>query len=362
VIFEHREFDHHERVCFVDDERAGLQAIIAIHSSARGPAAGGCRMWDYPTSADALADVLRLSRGMSLKTAAADLPLGGGKAVIIRPKGAFDRRRLMGAFGKAVDAFGGAYWTAEDVGTSVDDMEVIASRTRYVAGRVGGAHPSGDPSPLTAFGVAVCMQAAVDHLWSAKSLSGFKIAVQGLGHVGMELCRILHETGARLIVADIDERKTKAAADAFGAQTVSVQDILAAKCDILAPCALGGILNFSTVLKIQARLICGAANNQLDTIDVARGLHERGITYAPDFIVNAAGICSVASEILGINNQAWVKTKVMGLGQTLRDVLEGSRRTRQLTAIVAERMARSRIEAGSRGGANDPNLTVGASI
>jgi leucine dehydrogenase len=356
VIFEHREFDRHERVSFVADECAGLQAIIAVHNSVRGPAAGGCRMWDYATSMDALADVLRLSRGMSLKTAAADLPLGGGKAVVLRPKGAFDRRRLMEAFGKAVDAFGGTYWTAEDVGTNVDDMEVIASRTRFVAGRTGGAHPSGDPSPLTAFGVAVCIQAAADHLWRAKSLSGLDVAVQGLGHVGMELCRILHESGARLIVADIDERKAKAAADAFGAKAVSVQEILAAKCDVLAPCALGGILSFSTILRIQARLICGAANNQLDTIECARRLQGRGITYAPDFIVNAAGICSVASEILGIDDPAWVKAKIMGLGQTLCEVLEHSRKTRESTAVVAERIARSRI--GTRAAADSADLAI----
>lgn len=346
MIFEHREFDHHERVCFVVDERAGLQAIIAVHSSARGPAAGGCRMWDYSSSADALADVLRLSRGMSLKTAAADLPLGGGKAVIMRPKGDYDRRRLMEAFGEAVDAFGGQYWTAEDVGTSVDDMEIIASRTRYVAGRIGGAHPSGDPSPLTAFGLSICIRAAVEHLWAAKSLSGLKIAVQGLGHVGMELCRILHESGAKLIVADIDGRKTKAA-ETFGAKAVGVHEIHAAKCDVLAPCALGGILSASTIPHIQARLVCGAANNQLATIDDAMRLQQRGIAYAPDFIANAAGICSVASEILNINDPAWVKAKITALGQTLREVLARSAETLETTAVVAERMARDRIAAGS---------------
>jgi leucine dehydrogenase len=348
VIFEHREFDHHERVCFVDDERAGLQAIIAIHSSVLGPAAGGCRVWDYRTSTDALADALRLSRGMSLKSAAAGLPLGGGKAVILRPKGGFDRRRLMEAFGEAVDGFGGNYWTAEDVGTNVDDMEVIASRTRYVAGRTAGASPSGDPSPSTAFGVAVCLQAAVDHLWAGRSLSGLTIAVQGLGNVGMELCRILHESGASLIVADIDEQKTKAAAEAFDARIIGVEQIHAAKCDVLAPCALGGSLNASTIPHIQARLVCGAANNQLDTIDDAMRLQQRGITYAPDFIANAAGICSVASEILNINDPAWVKTRITALGQTMRDVLARSAETQQTTAVVAESLARSRIEAGRR--------------
>jgi leucine dehydrogenase len=346
VIFEHREFDRHERVCFVDDERSSLRAIIAIHSTARGPAAGGCRMWDYCTSADALEDVLRLSRGMSLKTAVADLPLGGGKAVMMRPKGTFDRRRLMEAFGDAVETLGGTYWTAEDVGTGVDDMEVIASRTRYVAGRAGGARPSGDPSPNTALGIAVCLQAAVDHLWTAQSLTGLEIAVQGLGNVGMELCRILHECGANLIVADMDERKTKAAAEAFGANVVDVDQIHAAKCDVLAPCALGGILNASTIPQIQARLVCGAANNQLETIDDAMRLQQRGIAYAPDFITNAAGICSVASEILNINDPAWVKTKITGLGQTLRDVLAQSAETGETTAVVAERIARSRIESG----------------
>ncbi len=347
MIFEHRAFDHHERVSFVVDERAGLRAIIAIHSSVRGPAAGGCRMWDYASSANALTDALRLSRGMSLKNAAADLPLGGGKAVIMRPKGTFDRRRLMEAFGDAVDAFGGTYWTAEDVGTNVDDMEVVASRTRYVAGRAGGAHPSGDPSPITALGIAVCIQAAIDQLWGAKSLSGLDVAVQGLGNVGMGLCKLLHEGGAKLIVADVDERKTKAAAEAFRASVIGVDEVHAAKCDVFAPCALGGILNAGTIPHIQARLICGAANNQLDTIEDAKRLQARGIAYAPDFITNAGGICSVASEILNIDDPAWVKGKITTLGQTLRDVLAQSADGGETTAVIAERMAQDRIEAAA---------------
>jgi leucine dehydrogenase len=340
VIFEHRAFDQHERVSFVVDERAGLRAIIAIHSSARGPAAGGCRMWDYASSEDALADVLRLSRGMSLKNAAADLPLGGGKAVIMRPKGNYDRDRLMQAFGEAVNALGGSYWTAEDVGTSVDDMTLIASRTPYVAGRA-------DPSPITAFGVAVCIEAAVNQLWAAKSLSGLQIAVQGLGNVGMGLCRLLREGGARLTIADVDERKTRAATEAFDATVVGVDEVHAAKCDVFAPCALGGILNAGTIPQIQARLVCGAANNQLETIDDARRLQARGIAYAPDFITNAGGICSVASEILKINDPAWVKGKIATLGQTLHDVLAQSADSGETSAVIAERMAQSRIEAAA---------------
>jgi leucine dehydrogenase len=348
VIVEHREFDHHERVCFVADERAGLQAIIAVHSSLRGPAAGGCRMWNYASSADALADVLRLSRGMSLKTAAADLPLGGGKAVIMRPAAGFDRRRLMEAFAEAVEELAGKYWTAEDVGTNAEDMEVIASRTRYVAGRTGGAHPSGDPSPVTATGVIVCMRAAADHLWAAKSLSGLKVAVQGLGSVGMELCRILHGFGARLTVADIDAEKVRTAAEAFGARASGPHDILTEKCDVLAPCALGGILNPATIPQVQARLVCGAANNQLGTIEDARQLHQRGIVYAPDFISNAAGICSVASEILKIDDPAWVEAKIAALGRTLQDVLVRSAETGETTAVVAERLAMDRIRTASQ--------------
>jgi leucine dehydrogenase len=340
VIFEHRAFDHHERVSFVVDERAGLRAIVAIHSTVRGPAAGGCRMWDYASSEEALADVLRLSRGMSLKTAAADLPLGGGKAVIMRPQGSYDRHRLMQAFGNAVNAFGGSYWTAEDVGTSVDDMELIASRTPYVAGRA-------DPSPITAIGIAVCIEAAINQLWSATSLSGLQVAVQGLGNVGMGLCRILSEGGARLIVADVDDRKTQAAAEAFQASAVDVDEVHAAKCDVFAPCALGGILNAGTIPHIQARLICGAANNQLDTIEDAMRLQARGIAYAPDFITNAGGICSVASEILNIGDPAWVKGKITTLGETLRDVLAQSADGGETTAVIAERMAQSRIDAAA---------------
>lgn len=344
VIFEHREFDRHERVSFVADEGSGLRAIIAVHSTARGPAAGGCRMWDYATSADALNDALRLSRGMSLKTAAADLPLGGGKAVIMRPKGRFDRRQLLQAFGEAVDTLRGMYWTAEDVGTNVADMEVVASRTRYVAGRTGGARPSGDPSPITAQGVAICIAAAVDHLWNARSLSGLEVAVQGLGNVGMGLCRLLHDKGAKLTVADIDARKARTAADAFGARVFGVDEILKAKCDVLAPCALGGILNAKTIGHLQARLVCGAANNQLDTIDDAKRLQQRGIVYAPDFITNAGGICSVASEILNIEDPAWVNVRLTALGRTLRDVLQRSAATGETTAVIAEQLAMERIE------------------
>jgi leucine dehydrogenase len=212
---------------------------------------------------------------------------------------------------------------------------------------------------LTAFGVAVCIRAAVEHLWDAKSLSGLSIAVQGLGHVGMELCRILHESDAMLIVADIDARKAKAAADAFGATTIGVHEIHAAKCDVLAPCALGGVLSASTIPHVQARLVCGAANNQLATIDDAMRLQQRGIIYAPDFIANAAGICSVASEILNINDPAWVKAKITALGQTLREVLARSAETHETTAVVAERMARDRIAAGmSQGPTPQPAATI----
>lgn len=343
MIFEHREFDRHERVCHVTDADAGLRAIIAIHSTVRGPAVGGCRMWGYPSGADALTDVLRLSRGMSLKTAAADLPLGGGKAVIMQPQGTCDRRRLMEAFGSAVDALGGKYWTAEDVGTSVEDMETIASRTSYVAGRTGGARPSGDPSPATAHGVAVCIETAANYLWSATSLSGLVIAVQGLGHVGMELCRILHRAGAGLVVADVDDRKSRAALETFGAAVAGVHEIHAVRCDVLAPCALGGVLNKGTIPDVQARLVCGSANNQLERIEDADRLRARDITYAPDFIANAGGICSVAGEILNITDQAWVGNKITALGTTLRDVLVEAAERRETTALIAERMAISRI-------------------
>lgn len=345
MIFEHREFDAHERVCFVTDERIALRAIIAIHSTARGPSVGGCRLWDYSSSTDALTDVLRLSRGMSLKTAMADLPLGGGKAVILQPNRPYDRRRLMQGFGDAVDALGGTYWTAEDVGTTVDDMEAIASRTSYVAGRTSGPRPSGNPSPLTARGVAGCLRAAVDHVWATVSLSGLTVAVQGLGSVGMQLCRLLHDDGARLIVADIDHRKAEAAAETFDAHVVGVHEIHAANADVLAPCALGGIINAGTVPHIQARLVCGAANNQLDSIKDAARLRDRGITYAPDFIVNAGGICSVASEILKINHPPrWVEGKIAGLAQTLSDVLAQAAESGETTAAVAERMALNRIK------------------
>jgi len=341
MLFEHPEFDDHERVVFVNDRASGLRAIVALHSTALGPAAGGCRLWSYPNSDAALTDALRLSRGMTLKNAAADLPLGGGKAVVLEPPGPFDRQAFMEAFGRAVEGLGGAYWTAEDVGTSVADMAAAGRHTRYVAGRR-------DPSPYTARGVVACLRAAALSCLGKAELRGLRVAVQGLGHVGGRVAELLAENGATLVLADLDEAKAQEFAHRLDAMAVPTAEVHAAAVDVFAPCALGGVLDARTIPAVRARLVCGAANNQLATPEDAARLQAAGITYAPDFIVNAGGICSVAAEILGIDDPRWLESKLEGLGRPLCTVLDSAAASGRTPEAEAEALARDRIAAGRR--------------
>ncbi len=343
MLFDHESFDDHETVVFAKDEASGLRAIIALHSTARGPAAGGTRLWRYSDDQEALGDVLRLSRGMTYKNAMAGLPLGGGKTVIMAPERIADRPALFAALGRAIDRLGGAYWTAEDVGVGPADMAAVARQTRFVAGLESGHHASGDPSPVTALGVFTCLLAGAAHLWGSSDLTGRAAAVQGLGHVGRHLCHLLHQAGAKLIVSDLDGARAAAVAEQYGASVVAPADIMRQPMDIFVPCALGDILTDASIAGLSAPLICGAANNQLAHDAIATRLSASGKLYLPDYIVNAGGIISVASEILQIDDPQWLEGKLQGLGETIREVIALAEAQDSCTASVADSIARSRI-------------------
>lgn len=284
----------HEQVSYFFDEKTGLKAIIAIHSTRLGPALGGCRVWPYESEAAALTDVLRLSRGMTYKNAAMGLDLGGGKAVIIADSRTGKTQALFEAFGRAVERLGGRYITAEDVGTEPEDMVAVRSQTTHVAGL---PDTSGDPSPVTAFGVFNGMKAALEHAFGNGNLAGRRVAVQGLGAVGMHLCEHLHEAGAQLIVTDIAQGRIDQAVQKLGATAVASSDIYDVDCDVFSPCALGAVINDSTLPRLKARVIAGSANNQLAEPRHADELKKRGIVYAPDFIINGGGVINVAAEL-----------------------------------------------------------------
>lgn len=322
----------------LEDTAAGLDGYIVIHSTARGPAAGGSRFWTYAEPAAALTDAMRLAEGMSYKNAMAELPLGGGKAVLRRPAGDFDRRALFEAFGKAVAQLDGRYVTAEDVGTGVADMEVVALHTRHVAGRT--ARPGfagGDPSPWTALGVFEAMKAAVQFRHGT-SLAGATVAVQGVGSVGAGLCRLLAAEGAKLVLADIVEERAAALAAELGGTVASIAEIAGAEADVFAPCALGGALDTATLAAMRAKIVCGAANNQLATPEIAQELMARDIVYAPDYVVNAGGIINVAAEYLG-ESESEVRARVLAIGPRTAGLLEKARTEGKSTAEVADREA-----------------------
>lgn len=314
----------HETVLRVSDPEIGLTGFIAVHSTRLGPAAGGLRMRPYADEAAALTDALRLSSGMTYKNAAAGLPLGGGKAVIIGDASQKTPQQLR-AFARAVDTLSGQYWTAEDMGMSPADMALMAQETEYVAGLPDGRHASGDPSPITARGIFNSIKTTARHRFGSEDLSGRSIAVQGLGHVGAHLCNFLHTAGASLIVADIDPARVAQAVIAFDATAATPEGILSAKADILAPCAIGAILNQTSIATLNVAAVAGGANNQLATPEDGDRLHARGILYAPDFVVNAGGIINVATEILKISDrEAYVAGKLVALDVTLNRILQAA--------------------------------------
>lgn len=330
----------HEQVSSFWDAPTGLRAIVAIHSTRRGPAFGGCRMWQYPSESDALRDALRLSHGMSLKNALAGLPFGGGKAVLLRPQAPLDRHRLFQAFGRMVESLNGRYITAEDVGSTTSDMIAVREETSYVSGIAHEQGFGGDPSPMTALGVYGAIDEAVRRILH-RPLGEARVAVQGLGAVGMALCRHLHDAGARLTVADIDPARVEHAVAAFSASAEAPDRILTVDCEVLAPCALGGVLSPLTVPRIQARIIAGAANNQLLTPAEGDALHARGVVYLPDFLVNAGGIISAAYEYGGSGSTEKVLREVGRIRERVVQLLEqpGAEPLHR----VAERWARERL-------------------
>jgi leucine dehydrogenase len=354
-LFQMRDFDAHEQVTFGYDAASGLRALIAVHSTALGPSAGGCRMWPYPAFADAVADGLRLSRGMSYKNAMAELPFGGGKAVIIGDPRQKTRQR-MEAFGRLVDSLGGRYITAEDVGTTTADMEQVANVTPFVSGLVResgrgtdpGAPAGGDPGPKTALGVFLGLKAAVKFRLERASLEGLKIAVQGVGGVGYPLCRLLAAEGASLRVADARPGVAQRVCQELGAVEVPAESILSQDVDVLSPCALGAIFDARSIPTVRARVIAGAANNQLAREEDGEALTRAGILYAPDYVINAGGIISVAREYEGGVTLAQVKAEIEKIPTRLTEIFERARREGRPTSAIADQMARERLAAGLR--------------
>lgn len=346
-VFDHPEFDQHEALYFVQDAATGLKAIIAIHSTALGPAAGGCRRWQYASGEHALTDALRLSRGMTYKNAIAGLRFGGGKAVILASDDAPKSPALFHAFGRAVEDLGGKYITAEDVGCSVDDMRYVNEVTNFVSGLPkSGNEAGGDPSPITAYGVCLGIEAAVRFRLGRDSLDGIRVAVQGVGHVGLHLCRLLHAAGASLVVADVNREHLKLASDELPVAVVPPAEILFADVDVLAPCALGNILTSQTIPKIKASVIAGAANNQLSSEKDGALLAGRDILYAPDYVINAGGIINVAHEYYGGSSEDEVRAEVARIPGRLEKIFEKAKASKQPTNVIADELAR-RIVAGA---------------
>jgi leucine dehydrogenase len=333
----------HEQVIFCHDKTVGLKAIIAIHNTTLGPALGGTRMWNYKSEDEALVDVLRLSKGMTYKASAAGLNLGGGKAVIIGDSKTMKTEGLFRAFGQFVNSLNGRYITAEDVGTCVKDMEYIFMESQWVTGIPKDFGGSGDPSPYTAHGVLMGIKASAKEKWGSDDIKGKRIAVQGLGNVGTHLVKYLVQEGAHVIVSDIDADKVKRHVDEFKVKSTSPDQILFEECDILAPCALGAIVNDTSLSKIKAQIICGGANNQLAEAKHGNHLRERGILYAPDYVVNAGGLMNVFVELEGYSpDRAFDKTRMVF--DNLSQVFAIARRDNIGTHIAADRLAEERIK------------------
>ncbi len=355
MIFDALDFDAHEAVHFAHDAATGLNAVIAVHSTHLGPAAGGCRWWTYVDDQAALTDALRLSRGMSYKNAMAGLPMGGGKGVILKSEAAPKTEALLEAFGRAIDGLGGRYVTAEDVGMADHDMLVIARQTRHVSGLpVSGGAAGGNPGPSTAEGIFVGMRAAVAHKLGRHDFKGVHVALQGLGSVGGALAEKLAVAGAVLTVADIDAGRARAYAARLGATAVPVADIARVAADVFSPNALGAGLDAATIAGLNVAIVAGAANNQLATPDDGARIAARGILYAPDYVINAGGIINVVAEYLGgrggghqvAGDAASVAQAIARIEGRLADIFAEADRSGRPTDAVADAMARKLIGRG----------------
>ncbi|MBL8606967.1 MAG: amino acid dehydrogenase [Myxococcales bacterium] len=346
-LFGHLKAYDYGEVHFKFDKATGMKAIVAIHDSRLGPALGGCRFIEYDKEEDAVVDALRLARGMTYKAALAGLAHGGGKSVIIRPKTHFDRVALFRAFGHFLEDLRGHYITAEDSGTGLEDMEVIRSVTKNVTG-VDPAHGgSGDPSPFTALGVRRGIEACVKMKLGKSSLEGVHVAIQGVGHVGYYLCKELHAQGAKLSVADVDKLKSERAQREFGATVVPLESIFQTACDVLAPCALGSALNDATIPTIKAKIVAGAANNQLAEPRHGDDLHARGILYAPDYAINAGGLVNVAQEVKGYD-AAVSRERTMKIYDTIWEIAERSEKLNSPTYKIADILVEEKLGAVGR--------------
>ena len=342
-IFKYLEQYDYEQVVFCQDKQSGLKAIIAIHDTTLGPALGGTRMWTYESEEAAIIDALRLAKGMTYKNAAAGLNLGGGKTVIIGDPRKDKSEEMFRAFGRYIQGLNGRYITAEDVGTTVADMDIIHEETNYVTGISPAFGSSGNPSPVTAYGVYVGMKAAAKEAFGSDSLEGKVVAIQGVGNVAYTLCKYLHEEGAQLIVTDINKEAVQRAVEDFGASAVDPNEIYGVECDIYAPCALGATINDDTIPQLKAKVIAGSANNQLKDTRHGDVIHEMGIVYAPDYVINAGGVINVADELYGYNHERAMK-KVDQIYASIEKVIAISKRDGIPTYVAADRMAEERIE------------------
>ncbi|GAA6138952.1 Glu/Leu/Phe/Val dehydrogenase [Arenicella sp. 4NH20-0111] len=336
-----KSFDNHEVVEFCNDPETGLKAIIAVHNTNLGPAVGGCRMYPYADEGQALEDVLRLSRGMTYKSAVAGLPMGGGKAVIIGDPAKDKSPELFERMGKFIESFNGRYVTAEDSGTSVSDLKQVASQTAHVLGVNEAQEFGGDPSPLTAYGVFCGIESAVNYQLGRDNLSGVRVAVQGAGAVGRYLIKLLHEAGAKTSVCDVNLDNLNRARD-LGSDIVDVNSIISAEADVFAPCAMGAILNDDSISQLKATIVAGGANNQLAHLSHATTLKNRGILYAPDFVINAGGIIEICRQ-LHDDPVSETKEKISHIGATLTEIFTQSHASGLTTAQVAERLAEQRF-------------------
>lgn len=343
-------YDNHELVSFADDKASGLRAIIAVHNTNLGPAVGGCRMFPYASDAAALEDVLRLSRGMTYKSALAGLPMGGGKAVIIGDHRRDKSPELLRAMGRFIDSHGGKYITAEDSGTGVADMKIMGEETQYVSGVSDSQNFGGDPSPFTALGVFHGIQAALKHKHASAELDNVRVAIQGAGAVGHYLAKHLIEAGAKVYVADVNAENLQRTV-ALGAIAVGVDEVLSMDVDVLAPCAMGAVLNDQSIAQLRAPIVAGGANNQLAQARHAQMLLDNNVLYAPDFVINAGGIIEIYYQSQA--NSVDSTEHVRGIGETLEKIFELSRAQQLTTAAVAEQMAESIFNGGNDGSVSD---------
>ncbi|WP_338425025.1 Glu/Leu/Phe/Val family dehydrogenase [Sphingopyxis kveilinensis] len=347
AVWDFADFDDHEHVHMFRDRASGLTAVIAVHSTHLGPGAGGVRYWHYPQRAAAITDALRLSRGMSYKNAMAGLPMGGGKGVILADEGQAKTPELLAAFGRAVESLGGAYVTAEDVGITDADMVEISRQTKHVSGLpVASGEAGGDPGPFTALGVYFGIKAAIREGLGTDSAKDVRVAIQGVGSVGGGVARLLAAEGAKLTLADVNLARAKALAEELGAELADSAAIMEVEADVLSPNALGAILTEQSIAKLRVPIVAGGANNQLATALDGQRIHDRGIVYAPDYVINAGGIINVALEYLGQGSQDEVESRIHLIPGRLAEIWAESKASGTPASVVADRMAQKLIGRG----------------